>query len=362
MDVLERDGAEAKRKHFSALQRAIPITRMVDYGVPLGDALAIHAHAERDEPDPWDQVCESLADRHLRLGMKADEARQLCTSGQEWRAASALLQCAQLAFNEDGARKNDLYERSQAALIRHAAISEDLAPCTVETESGALNGWVVRPRNGPPRGGILILGGLSGWGSVYLDMARALAARGLVAILGEGPGQGLTRLRSKIHLSASTLPLFARFLDEGVAAGAQRLGVWGNSFGGLFAAHVAALDARVRAVCINGAPMVPTVPAFRTAREQLMATLGISDEAALAKVLPSLSLHAGQQQITGSMLVLQGGRDELVPLDSQASFTSLVGKPDRASTLTWADGEHTIYNHAQERNAVVADWFLEQLS
>lgn len=28
----------------------------------------------------------------------------------------------------------------------------------------------------------------------------------------------------------------------------------------------------------------------------------------------------------------------------------------------WDDGEHTIYNHADERNDLVADWFADRLT
>jgi hypothetical protein len=49
-----------------------------------------------------------------------------------------------------------------------------------------------------------------------------------------------------------------------------------------------------------------------------------------------------------------------VPLGSQADFIALTAI-ERAEVLTWADGEHTIYNHANERNARVSDWFLERL-
>jgi pimeloyl-ACP methyl ester carboxylesterase len=155
-------------------------------------------------------------------------------------------------------------------------------------------------------------------------MGRALALRGVLAILAEGPGQGLSRLRGGMHLDETTLPLLSAFLDHVETLGARHLGVWGNSFGGLFSAHLAAQDTRVQALCINGAPMVPVVPSFRTAREQ-------------------------------------GGRDALVPLGEQESFFTLTPTPTEAP-LTWRNGEHTIYNYSQERNARISDWFVEMLT
>lgn len=271
---------DERKKQLEALRRAVPVTRMVDYGVPLGDALNIHARSATDDSPAWDILCEQIAQRHLKVANEADIQRHGLTAHQAWRAASALLQCAQLAFNQDGPRKLELYERSHAALAQGARDVRHVEELIVPTPRGKLHGWVVRPTHCVPRAAVLLLGGLSGWGSVYFDMAQALASRGLLAVLGEGPGQGLTRMRSGLHLDAESLPLFEALLDAAAIECSNRVGVWGNSFGGLFAAHVAAHDPRVKAVCINGAPFAPTVPSFRTAREQMQAVFGVHETAA----------------------------------------------------------------------------------
>lgn len=348
-----------QKKQLEALRRAVPVTRMVDYGVPLGDALNIHARSACDNAPAWDVLCEQIAQRHLEGANEADIQGHAVTAQQAWRAASALLQCAQLAFNRDGPRKLELYERSHAAFARGARDVSHAEELTVPTPRGNLNGWVVRPTHCVPQAAVLVLGGLSGWGSVYFDMAQALAARGLLAVLGEGPGQGLTRMRSGLHLDTESLPLFKALLDVAAIECGDRVGVWGNSFGGLFAAHVAANDPRVKAVCINGAPFAPTIPSFRTAREQMQAVFGV-DEDALAEKLAALAMSTARHRIDGAMLVVEGGRDPMVPLGEQRAFLEL-GRPDRSHVLSWEDGEHTIYNHAAARNALVADWFSDWL-
>ncbi|MGJ3699881.1 alpha/beta hydrolase family protein [Variovorax sp. AFSI2.2] len=352
--------AEERRKHLAAMQRAVPVTRMVDYGVPLGDALHIHGLIATDDSAGWDEICERLAARHHGFAEAAEKAGRSPTAAQAWRAASALLQCAQLAFNQDVPRKRALYEQAHAALSRHAHLSGDLAEVQLSTTYGALHGWIVRPESVAATAAVIVVGGLSGWGSVYLDIGRALAARGLLAILAEGPGQGLTRLRGGMHLDDRTLPLFSAFLDHAESLGVRRCGVWGNSFGGLFAAQLAARDRRVRALCVNGAPMIPSVPPFRTAREQMEAVFGVDDGISLGHRLQSLAMNPRRHRIDAHLLVVQGGRDALVPLGEQTSYFTLVPAHEKA-VLTWADGEHTIYNYAQERNAQAADWFAERL-
>jgi len=343
----------------AALQRSIPITRMVDYGVPLGDALRVHEFTSTDAPESWDDVCEAQARRHTTLAEGALRTRCTRTASQAWRAASALLQCAQLNFNADLPRKKTLYDLAAQAMAQHAALSTDLTACVVPTPSGNLHGWIVHPPKAV-LAAVVVVGGLSGWGISYLNMGRALASRGILAVLAEGPGQGLSRLREGVYLNERTLPLFSKFLNAAGASSASRFGVWGNSFGGLLAAQLAARDPRVRAVCINGAPMTTSVPTFRTAREQMEALFGTREEQELTDRLGMLSMDPQRQQFAASTLIVQGGRDVLVPLGEQLGFFALSTAEEK-SVLTWDDGEHTIYNHADERNSRIADWFAAQL-
>lgn len=352
---------EERIKHLAALRRAVPVTRMADYGVPLGEALAIHAWTAEDEPAAWDDACQHLAQRHQRTAVQAEQEGCGAAASAAWRAASALLHCGQLAFNTDQPRKIALYEEAHEALMHHARLSRDLAAITLPSVQGDVHGWVVRPPRGLVRAAVLVVGGLSGWGAAYLDMGRALAARGLLAILSEGPGQGLTRMRGGLHLSAATLPAFKAFLNHAEDLSSPRLGVWGNSFGGLLAAHVAVNDVRVQAVCVNGALPLPAVPSFRTAREQMQAVFGVKNDDALEASLRHLAFHPEVHRKVNAVLVVEGGCDPLVALGEQAPFLA-IAEPGRGSTLTWEDGEHTIYNHAMERNDRVADWFAEQLS
>lgn len=352
---------QARFKHLDALRRAIPVTRMVDYGVPLGDALGIHAQTAGDAPMDWDLACEQRALRYQQAAARAEQAGHRLTAAHAWRAAAALLQCGQLAFNEDRLRKLALYEQAHEAMVRHAGLSGDLDAIGLSTPLGTVYGWVVRPTDALPRAAVLVLGGLSGWGAAYLDMGRALAARGVLAILGEGPGQGLTRMRGGPPMRADNLSACQAFLDYAQQAhGADRLGVWGNSFGGLLAARVALADARVRALCVNGAAARPAVPGFRTAREQMQAAFGVDTEDGLAACLRGLAIAPGPQPLAASVLVAEGGCDPLVAPGEQDAFLALAAS-GRGHKMHWADGEHTIYNHAVQRNHRIADWFAEQL-
>ena len=173
------------------------------------------------------------------------------------------------------------------------------------------------------------------------------------------PGTGL---EGNVYLDAEVTKGFARFVDFALDdTGGAPVGLWGNSFGGLFAALSAAADARIKACCINGAPAKCEEPPFRMAAEQMAAMFGRYNLSEVGDAMRALAFNQNATPLTCPVLVLEGGADPLVPLGSQNIFRA--GNNDRRSrTLTWADGEHTIYNHAAERNTAVARWFTEVLA
>lgn len=360
----ESDELALRLKRNEALRRAMPLTRLADYGVSPADAVLVHNNTAAENPPEWPDACEALAAWHTDLAYLACADGRLLAGAEEWRQAAALYLSAQLAFNLDTPEKARLYEKARHALRAYAPLATDAHGVRVDelqlsSDQGELHGWLVAPPGVAATAAVIIIGGLSGWGAVYLGMATSLARRGILCLLAEGPGQGATRLFSGLHLSQSTFPLFQRFVDHAQQLGAQRIGVWGNSFGGLLAARLAVMDARVNAVCINGAPMRPELPGFRTAREQMQAVFGSNDEHDVQKHLAALWLDASRDHINAPMLVVEGGQDPLVPLGEQHAFFAL--SPGQGTVMSWDDGEHTIYNHAAERNERVGGWFDKAL-
>jgi alpha-beta hydrolase superfamily lysophospholipase len=233
----------------------------------------------------------------------------------------------------------------------------------LEGEGGPVQGWLVLP-SADAIGTVILWGGLSGWGASYLSAAESLSARGMACILAEGPGQGMTRLRSRIFGREETLPGYARFIDFAVTdhrlAGAP-IGIQGNSFGGLIAARLTAQDDRVAACAVNCAPSAVIAPPVRSAREQILAFVGTDQMAMADEVLDGLRYDPNRHQIGVPLLVLHGGADPFVTEENTRAFLSGARHHD-TQILIWPDGEHTLYNHAAERNAAIADWFADQLT
>ncbi|MFS1287211.1 alpha/beta hydrolase family protein [Pseudomonas piscis] len=343
-----------------AFQRAMPMTRLLDCGMDFADAQALFHRTSAGEE--WDLVAEALAQSQLKRAAQAADAGCHVTATQAQAAALADLLFAQMAFNHDNPRKRALYGQLVAATRQLCEWSEGrMARVELPFAQGQLVGWLVRPQVVPARGTVLVFGGQSGWGMAYLPIARALARRGLATLLAEGPGQGETRISQGILVDVDMEAAYSRFIDfitSDTTLGAP--GIWGNSVGGLWAARTAAADARIRACCVNGGLAAPVLLPFRTFVEQAGAMLGTDDEAAIGENFKRMSLHPERHRIACPLLVLHGGAD---PLVTPQDFQPFLDAADSADTTlrVWEDGEHTLYNHACERTAFVADWFAQRL-
>jgi len=341
----------------AAQHRAMPFTRLTDCGMDPADARRLLADTEAGLP--WQDAAAILADTQLERARGAEANGHTITARQARWFASAALMFAQMAFQTDTAEKRQLY-------ARHTAVTAALAPEVERVEiphrAGVLGGWLCLPA-GPPRATVIVWGGLSGWGAAYLPVAKTYTERGLACLLAEGPGQGESRLRHGLYVDERVTDGFTRFVDlvEADPRLGGAVGIQGISFGGLFAAHLAAADPRVGAVVVNGAPAVPSVPEFRTAREQMAAVVGTDDLGRVAEVMDALRFDPDKHRIRCPLLLLHGGRDPLATYDDQEPFLR-AADPATSTVRIWPDGEHTLYNHAAERDALTGDWFAERLA
>ncbi|KJR07719.1 dipeptidyl aminopeptidase [Gordonia sihwensis] len=343
------------RSANAAHWRAMSPARLLDCGMSYADVVELQRRTGADEP--WDSACEQIGRRRLEEATVARTAGHRVTARHRFGGAAASFLFAQMAFNHDGPRKAALYERFDDAVALLGQVSESpVERLELPFEAGALCGWYLAPA-GRAVGTVIVFGGQSGWGAAYLRHAAALGARGIATVLAEGPGQGSSRLRHGVHLDVDVPSAFRVFVDEAMRRHHAPVGIWGNSVGGLFAALTAASDSRIRACCVNGGFAAPRLLPFRTFAEQAGAMLGTDDADAIEDNFARLRFDPATHRISGSLLVLHGGADPLVDLSDQQPFLEAA---DDATLRVWDDGDHTVYNHGDERNDEVADWFADR--
>lgn len=343
------------------LHRSMPFTRLTDTGMDPADARRLLA-ATSDGRD-WEATASAIATEQDHRSFDAERTGHAVTALEAARFATASFLFAQMARDRDDDLKRQGYDRYVSALARVARLTTpNIERVEMSHQAGRLVGWLCLPPGGHAAATVVVWGGLSSWGGAYLPIADALNRRGLASLLAEGPGQGESRMRYGCHLDEDVASGFARFIDfvAGDPRLGERVGVQGNSIGGLFAALTTAADPRIDACVINGAPSAPTLPDAPSARDQFFAALGTDDADRAARVLARIAFDGRSRGISRPMLVLHGGQDFLVAQQEQESF--LDGASSATSELrVWPDGEHTLYNHANERNALTADWFADRL-
>ncbi|MEU9636818.1 alpha/beta fold hydrolase [Streptomyces tendae] len=351
--------AEDPAKLRAALLRAMPMSRMLDYGMDHADAVHLAGAAVSE---PWHEVATRLAEAQSTRAAAAADRGDVETAVACYRRATACLVFAQMAFNTDLPAKRALYVRLLQAYQAAAELDTELhvERLSIPFRQSHCTAWFVSPSGARPGPAVVVVGGQSGWGPAFHRQAEALARRGLSAVLFEAPGQGDTRMAGGLHLDKSVDRAFSAGLDAVRARTGYdgRFGVWGNSFGGLLAARAAVHDSRFGACCVNGAHARPEPLPFRTAREQSRALLGVETDDVAAAVFRTLWLDPAVDRMSAAMLVLHGGNDPLVGLEQQKVFLDLS---EHHTLRVWDDGDHTVYNHSAERTEFVCDWFRDRL-
>lgn len=361
----------ARAKMIAAYWRSMSPQRFIDGNVRFADLLHMQRMTAPVDTEPagegldWDVAAERLGDDNLRKAEAYLAAGTSRSAINTLRAAVGDYIFAQMPL-DDTDRKRELYAKLTEAMKLLASIPE-ARTTRVEVPFGDahLIGWLVMPE-GELRGGVVTFGGQSGWGPFYTKNALAMADRGIATFLVEGPGQGETRLEQGIYLDVDVAGAFSRFvdvLDEVLpessrrADGRKPIGIWGNSLGGLFAATAAVRDDRIVACCVNSGIAMPRLLGMRTFDEQAEQMLGSRDPEAIDANLRRISFTPGMR-MSADLFVIHGTHDPIVSLEDIVPFLD-GADPARRRFKVWEGGDHTIYNHGDERNDLVSDWFAD---
>lgn len=352
-----------ERPDLDALIRAVPLSRMLDYGVPLPDAEVFRARVSSG--GEWLEVGRALAAAHEQGSAAALAGGLTGLAAAQLNAAASLRLVAQLAVYDRRPDHLELYLDGVDDFIEAARVADDdMTEARTDGPGGTVHTWVLPSRTARPAPAVLVWGGTSGWGPVYRRLGESLRAAGLTVVLTELPGQGLSRLRSRSHLTMDFVGSLSRTLNELTDHPAVNgtFGVLGNSLGGLLAAHFASAESRIRSACLNGGIVDPAVPAVRYARQSALwrLTLGVDEAADLTIALAPFRYEPARRPIDCATLVLHGDQDPLVTVEDARTFLGGVRSRDRL-LVRFPDGEHCLYNRAGERDALVAQWFARTL-
>ena len=339
-----------------AALRQFSSERLLGYGLAYADVIELRAAVI--EGANWQDAATSLAETALASAHQASIPTRIAYL----RRASALLRMSQVMMLSDTDERRAIFAQAAGHYGEAASLAGDRQPVVIETKSGPLAGWL-HPAIGTAHGSAIVIGGIEGWAMDFASQGEALAARGVDALMLDAPGQGESRFQHHHYLSTAWPDAFRGVIDY-LAQRAPDHGIAfiGNSMGGSFALATAAADPRIRACVDNGGAASPLEardkPSFF---KKMMAACGTDDEEEAAAIWGSVDPITPHHGAGYPLLIVQGGADPLVTTPAAAALMAALPTQD-AEMVVFSDGDHCIYNHRDDRDALIADWVRERLT
>jgi alpha-beta hydrolase superfamily lysophospholipase len=257
---------------------------------------------------------------------------------------------------EDTAERRHIFARAADLYTCAGAIVGDRARLVLGGAGGmTVTGW--RFAATQPIAAAVVWGGVEGWAMDFAAMGEALAARGIVAYLIDGPGQGETRLAHGLYFGPDWQVHWRAVVDQ-VDAETRGLPLVmvGNSMGGCMTMNYAPHDSRIRAVCSNGGPLRPP-PLTGNLPSKLRKFVVFCGEADAGAVWGALDSAREMARSSQPLLILHGGADPLVTEAEVLEIAARTGAED-VRVVVYSDGDHCIYNHPAEKHDLIAEWIL----
>ncbi len=342
---------EAANAHWAA--------RIVSNGTSYPDFQATMSRIVR-----WDDWCREwgrTGQHYEDLAAAAESDGRLITAGEAWRRAALCWHWGKFVFTDHPDEQRAAHEHTVACFRRGAGTLSPPAQLVRIPYAGTTLAAYLRVP--PGRWPVVIM--IPGLDSVKEELqatAEYLLSRGLAVVAIDGPGQGEAEYDLPIEPAYERVTAaVVDYLQERADIDPDRIGVFGVSLGGYYAARSAAYEPRVRAAVALSGPYrwdldwdaLP--PQTRTTFQYRSGAASVGEA---RKRAGTLTLEQAAARITSPLLVAAGGRDRLVPA---YHAERLAREAPGAELLMVADGSHGLTNYAPESRSLMADWLAAHL-
>jgi dienelactone hydrolase len=316
----------------------------------------------------WDDWCgawSAAAAEHEELGRRALAGGRRLSGGGHLAQAAVYYHFAKFLFVHDVTQLRAAHGAAVRCLkdaLPH--LSPPGERVEIPFDGAVLAGNLRRPAGPGPHPVVVLIPGLDSAKEEFRPAEQLFLDRGLATFSVDGPGQGEAEyglaIRPDWEVPGAVI-LDAVSAMPGIDAG--RIGLWGVSLGGYYAARLASGDPRVRACIALSGPY-----SFGQAWDQLP---GLTRE---AFVVRSKSASAGQArlrageltlagragQLTAPLLIVAGQRDRIVPWQQARRLAGEAAGP--VEFLLLEQGGHGCANVCYRHRPYGADWMARQLS
>jgi predicted amidohydrolase/dienelactone hydrolase len=315
----------------------------------------------------WDDWCREwgrTAQHYEQLAEAAEAAGQAVTAGEAWRRAALAWHWGKFVFVDHPAEQRAAHERTVADFRRGAGTLDPPAELVrVPYRDTTLAAYLRVPASHEKPPVVIMMPGLDSVKEELQATAEYMLARGLAVIAIDGPGQGEAEYELPIE------PAYERvtaavidYLQGRDDIDPARIGAFGVSLGGYYAARSAAFEPRLKAAVALAGPYRWDLD-WDDLPPQTRATFqhrsGAATQAEARERAAALTLEDAAAQITCPLLVAHGGRDRLIPA---YHAERLAREAPGAELMLDPDGTHGLTNHAFESRSAMADWLAAHLT
>ena len=315
----------------------------------------------------WDEWCREwgvTAAGYEAIAKRAEERGRRLTAAGAWRRAALCWHWGKFLFTEHPEEQRAAHERTVAGYARGAwALDPPAERVEIPYQGKRLAAYLRLPAGSGPAPAVVMIPGLDSVKEELQATASYLLRRGLATLAIDGPGQGETEYELPIE------PAYERvvsacfdWLQARDRVDAERLGVFGVSLGGYYAARAAAFEPRALATVALAGPYNfddgwDDLPVLTRAAFQRRSGAASPEEA--RERAAALTLAGASQRITRPLLVAFGRQDRLI---SYRHAERLAAEAPGAELAMFEDGNHGLTNHVFESRTLMADWLAWKLA
>ena len=335
--------------------------RFTANGVDASDYARITTGIER-----WDEWCEAwsaAADEHVFLAKASADAGHARSAGEAYARAATYYHFAKFLFVHDLQQSAVAHGSAVAALELAAPL---LRPAgrrvVIPFEGGTLAGLLRTPGGPGPHPTVLLVAGLDSAKEEFREIERAFLDRGMATFAFDGPGQGegeVFALRPEWEEVGRVVVQYLRGLTE---VDGKRMGVWGVSLGGFYAARIASAGLGLRGVVTLCGPY-DVACAWDNLNDLTRRAFQVRGQCATVddarQLASTFTMRDHARNITVPMLVIVGARDRLFSWHDGERLVNEVAGP--ATLLVLDDGNHGGANVVYRHRPQCADWMAERL-
>jgi 2,6-dihydroxypseudooxynicotine hydrolase len=314
--------------------------------------------------DDWCSAWSQRAALHEKIGREALADGYKLTAGEALQRAGVYYHFAAFLFVNDVPQMKAAHMK--AIECRQAALPYLKPPgerVQIPFEGKMLAG-ILRKPVGYDRPAIMAMAvGLDSTKEEGDAFEAPFLSRGVATLIFDGPGQGEAQYDLAIR-GDYEVPVRAvlDYIEGRRDLDAARIGLWGVSLGGYYAARAAAFDKRIKACVSLGGPFDwgaawDGLPELTREAFRVRSHCKTLDEA--RKHAGTLTLVNIAQNITCPIFIVNGRLDRIVPAaDSERLAREVTGPVE---LMMIEDGNHIATNRAYRWRSQSADWMAERL-